>query len=162
METSLKRSCLGALYLANTKAIQTTCKFKVDEAREKIFELAENTWDMYSTGTLDTNQVCPYKNMTKLHQIKSGNMVSIDPGRYIWTMDHVILADKSEMGEMQMKTMVWAGEVAHLFGRANTEAIHLAIQGVRTKYNGEFDASKLVKQLDQCQYPSLIPEPSTK
>ncbi len=35
------------------------------------------------------------------------------------------------------------------FDRANTESIHKAIQGLRTKYNGEFDASELFKELDQ-------------
>jgi hypothetical protein len=43
METSLKMSCLGSHYLANAEAIQNTCKFKVAEASEQIFELAENT-----------------------------------------------------------------------------------------------------------------------
>jgi hypothetical protein len=43
-ETSLKRSCLGALYLANAKMNLTASNFKLIEAREKIFELAENTW----------------------------------------------------------------------------------------------------------------------
>ncbi len=42
-ETSLKKSCLGSLYLANSDAIQNTCKFKVAEASEQIFKLAENT-----------------------------------------------------------------------------------------------------------------------
>ncbi len=45
--------------------------------------------------------------------------------------------------------MDWAGELADLFSRANTEGIHKAIQGLRTKYNGEFDASELFKELDQ-------------
>jgi hypothetical protein len=57
METSLKKSCLGSLYLANAKAIQLTFKFKVAEAREKNFELVENTWAIYSTGTIDVNQI---------------------------------------------------------------------------------------------------------
>jgi len=64
-------------------------------------------------------------------------------------MDHVISADESETIEIQRKTMDWAGEIADLFGRANTEGIHKAIQGLRTKYNGEFDASELFKELDQ-------------
>jgi hypothetical protein len=34
METSLKKSSLGLLYLANAEAIQTTCKFKVVEVPE--------------------------------------------------------------------------------------------------------------------------------
>jgi hypothetical protein len=45
--------------------------------------------------------------------------------------------------------MDWAGELADLFGRANTEGIHKAIQGILTKYNREFDASELFKELDQ-------------
>jgi hypothetical protein len=64
-------------------------------------------------------------------------------------MDHVISADESETIEIQRKTMDWAGEIADLFGGANTESIHKAIQGLRTKYNGEFDASELFKELDQ-------------
>jgi hypothetical protein len=149
METSLKKSCLGSLYLANSEAIQNSCKFKIAEASEKIFELAENTWAVYSTGTINTNQVCQAKNSIQTRQINSGDTVTIEPGCYIRTMDHVISADESETIEIQRKTMDWAGEIADLFGRANTEGIHKAIQGLRTKYNGEFDASELFKELDQ-------------
>jgi len=41
METSLKRSCLGSLYMANSESIQNHCLFRIAEAREKIFELSE-------------------------------------------------------------------------------------------------------------------------
>ncbi len=73
----------------------------------------------------------------------------MEPGCYIRTMDHVISADESETIEIQKKTMDWTGELTELFGRANTEGIHTAVQGLRTKYNGEFDASELFKELDQ-------------
>jgi hypothetical protein len=63
--------------LANTETIQTTCKFKVAEASEKIFELAEITWAVYFTGTINTNQVCQAKNMIQTHQIKSEDTVTI-------------------------------------------------------------------------------------
>jgi hypothetical protein len=106
--------------LANPEAIQNTCKFKVAEASEWIFELAENTWEVYSTGTINTNQVCQAKNMIQTHQINSGDMVTVGPGSYIRTMDHVISADESETIEIQKKTMDWTGELAELFGRANT------------------------------------------
>jgi hypothetical protein len=89
MEMSLQKSCLGSLYLANAEAIQTTCKFKVAEASENIFELAENTWAMYSTMTINTKKVCQAKNIIQTHQIKSGDTVTVEPGCYIWTMDHV-------------------------------------------------------------------------
>jgi hypothetical protein len=73
----------------------------------------------------------------------------VEPGCYIRTMDHVISADESETIEIQKKTMDWTSKLPELFGRANTEDILRAIQGLRTKYNGEFDASKLFKELDQ-------------
>jgi len=141
METSLKKSCLGSLYLANAEAIQNTCKFKVAEASEQIFELAENTWTVYSTGTINKNQVCQAKNTIQTCQINSGDTVTVEPGCYIRTLDHGISADESEMIEIQKKTMDWTGELAELFGRANTEGILMAIQGLRMKYNGEFDTS---------------------
>jgi uncharacterized protein YebE (UPF0316 family) len=59
METSLKKSGLGSLYVANAEAIQNTCKFKVAEASEQIFELVENTWVVYSTRSINTNEGVP-------------------------------------------------------------------------------------------------------
>ncbi len=70
METSMPKSCLGSLYLANAEEIQMTCRFKVAEASEKIFELAENTWAVYTTGMINTNPVCQAKNMIQTRQIK--------------------------------------------------------------------------------------------
>jgi hypothetical protein len=147
----LKKSCLGSLYLVNADAIQNTCKFKVEEASERIFELAENTWAVYSMGPINTNQVCQARNTIQICQINSEDMVTVEPGCYIQTMDHVISADESETIEIQKKTMDWTGELAELFGRANTEGIHMAIQGLWTKYNVELDASELFKELDQIQ-----------
>jgi hypothetical protein len=83
METSLKKSCLGSLYLANSDAIQISCKFKIAEASERIFELAENTWAVYSTGTINTNQVCQAKNSIQTLQINSGDTITVEPGCYI-------------------------------------------------------------------------------
>jgi hypothetical protein len=80
MGTSLKKSCLGSIYLANAEAIQNTCKFKVAEVSEQIFELAENTWSVYSTGTINTNQVCQARNTIQTCQINSGDMVMVETG----------------------------------------------------------------------------------
>ncbi len=82
METNLKRSCLGALYMANSHSIQTHCRFKIAEAREKIFELSENTWAVYSIGMISTNQVCPAANDVTTMQIQSGDTISTDVSSY--------------------------------------------------------------------------------
>jgi hypothetical protein len=66
-------------------------------------------------------------------------------------MDHVISADESEMIEIQKKTMDWTKELAELFSRANTEGIHTAIQGLRTKYIREFHTTELFKELDHIE-----------
>jgi len=64
-------------------------------------------------------------------------------------IDHVISSDESETIEIAIKTMDWAGEKTDLFHYKNKDAIHQAVQGLRNRYNGEFDATILLEQLDQ-------------
>ncbi len=135
--------------MANSNSIQNHCQFKIAEAREKIFKLSENTWAVSSVGTISTNEVCPTANAVMAMQTQSGDTIRIKPGCYIWTMDHVISADESETIEVAIKTMDWAGKITDLFHYGNKEAIHQAVQGLRTRYNGEFDATILLDQLDQ-------------
>jgi hypothetical protein len=118
----------------------SNCQFRITEDREKIFKLSEYTWAVYSIGTINTNEVCPAKNDVTSLQIQSRDMIRINPRCYIRTMDNVISADESETIEVKMKTMDWAGELIDLF--------HQAVQGLRTKYNGEFDAMILP---DKCR-----------
>ncbi len=80
MEMSLKRSCLGALYMANSESIQNHCRIRIAEAREKIFKLSKNTWAVYSVGTISTNEVCPATNDITAMQIQSGDTIRIKPG----------------------------------------------------------------------------------
>jgi hypothetical protein len=147
METNLKRSCLGALYMANSNSIQNHCRFKIAEAREKIFELSKNTWVVYLIGTISTNQVCPAANAVTAMQIQSGDTIKIKPGCYVRTMDHIISGNESETTKIAIKTMDWAGEITDLFHYENKDAIHQAVQGLRNWYNGNFDATILLDQL---------------
>jgi hypothetical protein len=119
------------------------------EACKKIFELLENTWAVYSVGTISTNQVCPAANAVTEMQIQTGNTIKIKPGCYVHTIDHVISADKSKTIKVKINAMDWAGEITDLFHHGNNEAIHQALQGLRTRYNGKFDATILLDQLDQ-------------
>ncbi len=89
-EKVLLRITLPGKLRRNSKYLQ-----KVVEASERIFELAENTWAVFSTGAINTNQVCQARNMIQTRQINSGDTVTVEPGCYIRTMDHVISADES-------------------------------------------------------------------
>jgi hypothetical protein len=104
-------------------------------------------------GTISTNKVCPAANAVTAMQIQSGDTIQIKPGCYVWTMDHVISSNKLETIEVAIKTMDWAGKITDLFHYGNKEAIHQAVQGLRTRYNGEFDATILLDQLDQLKTP---------
>ncbi len=117
--------------MANSNSIQNHCRFKIAEAREKIFELSENTWAVYLIGTISTNEVCPAANAVIAMQIQSGDTIWIKPGCYVQTMDHVISADESETIEVAIKTMDWEGEITDLFHYENKDAIHQAMQGLR-------------------------------
>jgi hypothetical protein len=82
-------------------------------------------------------------------QIQSSDMIKIKPGCYIRTMDHVISADESETIEITIKTMDWASKITDLFHYQNKDAIHQAVQGLRNRFNGGFDTTILLEQLDQ-------------
>jgi len=43
--------------MASTKLIKDNCKFQITDTREKIFSLDNNTWLVYSIGTIATNHV---------------------------------------------------------------------------------------------------------
>jgi hypothetical protein len=147
----LKKSCLGALYLASSDPIQSNCWFMISEAREKIFELSENPWAVYSFGTINTNEVCSTtKDITSM-QIQSWDTVKIRPGCYIRTMDHMISADESETIQIPIKALDWPGEITNLYCNGNKETIHQAVQGLQTKYSGEFDTAILLDKLDHMQ-----------
>jgi hypothetical protein len=100
-------------------------------------------------GTINTNEFCPAENDVTEMQIKSGETIRIKLGCYVRTMDQVISADESETIEVKIKTMDWAGEITDLFHYGNQDTIHQAVQGIRTRYNGELDATILLDQLDQ-------------
>jgi len=57
--TDPTKTCLGALYLVDTKNIQGRCKFSIGGAQEKIFHLDSNTYVVYSLRKINTNNVCP-------------------------------------------------------------------------------------------------------
>jgi hypothetical protein len=147
--------------MANSNSIQNHCRFKIAEAREKFFELSENTWAVYSIGTISTNEVCPAANDVTAMQIQSGDTIRIRPGCYVRTMDHVISADESETIEIAIKTMDWAGEITDLFHYENKDAIHQAVQGLRNRYNREFDTMVLLNQLDQLDQQGQLKTPDT-
>jgi len=70
--------------MANSNSIQNHCRFKIPEAREKIFELSENTWAVYSVGTIRTNEVCPAANAVTAMQIQyQTRMLRPNDGSYI-------------------------------------------------------------------------------
>ncbi len=108
---------------------------------------------MYSVGTISTNEVCPAVNDITAMQIQSGDTIQIKPGCYVRTMDHVVSADESETFEVKIKTMDWAQDITDLFHYGNKDAIHQAVQGLRTRYNRELDATILLDQLDQLKAP---------
>jgi hypothetical protein len=90
----------------------------------------------------------PTSNDVTKMQIQSGDTIKVKPGCYVCTMDHVISADESETFEVKIKAMDWPGEITDLIHQGNKEAIHHAVQGLKTRYNGEFNATILLDQLD--------------
>jgi hypothetical protein len=95
LQTNIVDDCLGSLYLGSGTLIKHNCKFRIYSTREKIYSLANNTWLVYSVGTIAMNQVCPKARTLSPITIKSGQSVTVKAGCNIPTMDHLISADDS-------------------------------------------------------------------
>ncbi len=106
---SLKRSCLGALYLDYSEAVKKHAGSKSQKLQKKICELGGNTRPVYSNMTIDMNQVCPNQNWVMSKLIQSGKAVMVSPG--FGTAEHVISADESEIIKINTKSIDWAREL---------------------------------------------------
>ncbi len=144
----LTKTCLGALYLADQKNIQTKCKFMVHRAQEKIFRLVSHTYVVYSLGKISTNQVCPKAKSISAVQISSGQTIRINPSCYIRTMDHIITANDSEVIEILDRWLDWTWTLPQLFQQPESEVVISAIDRLQTKIAGRFDADVLIQELE--------------
>jgi hypothetical protein len=144
----LTKTCLRAFYLADHTNIQTRCKFTVNGAQEKIFRLDSHTYVVYSLGKISTNQVCPKAKSISAVQISSGQTIRINPSCYIRTMDHIITADDSEEIEILDKWLDWTWTLPQLFQQPKSKVVISAIDQLRTKISGRFDADVLIQELE--------------
>jgi hypothetical protein len=133
--------CLGSLFLAISKLINDNCKFKITDTKEKIFSLGNNTWLVYSVGTITTNHVCPKTRSLSPLTISSGQTITVQQGCHVPTMDHVITADDSEDMENHSTWLNWTMTLSQLFDHKDSEQITKVINELRDKITGEFDAS---------------------
>ena len=135
------------MYLANAKDIQDRCKFSIGGAQEKIFRLDSNTYVVYSLGKINTNHVCPKAKSISAIQISSGQTVRVNPSCYVRTMDHIITADDSEELEIHSKWLNWTWTLGQLFQQPENDKVTKAIDRLRERIAGRFDADILILSL---------------
>jgi len=153
LKTNIVHDCMGSLFLATSTLIKANCKFRISDTREKIFSLGNNTWLVYSIGTIATNQVCPKSKSNTPITIRSGQAITVQSGCHIATMDHLITADETDEVEVHSTWLDWTMSLSELFDHEDAEQITKVATEIRDTYSGEFDASELIKQLDNIQVP---------
>jgi hypothetical protein len=153
LKTNLVNDCLGSLFMASSTPIKANCKFQIFDTREKIFSLGNNTWLVYSVGTIATNQVCPKAKTTSPVTISSGQTLSVQPGCHIQTMDHIITAEESDDFKIYSTWLDWTMTLAQLFNHEDTEQLLQLVNQIRSTISGTFDASELLQRLDSLNKP---------
>ncbi len=123
LKPNIVHNCLGSLFLASATLIKANCKFRIVDTRGKIFSLGNNTWLVYSVGTIATNHVCPKTRSSSPLTISWGQEVTVKPGCHIPTMDHIIMADKSEELEVHSTWLDWTITLLQLFDHNDAEQI---------------------------------------
>jgi len=153
LKTNIVHDCMGSLFLATSTLIKANCKFRISDTREKIFSLGNNTWLVYSIGTIATNQVCPKSKSNTPITIRSGQAITVQSGCHIATMDHLITADETDDVEVHSTWLDWTMTLSQLFDHEDAEQITKVATEIRDTYTGKFDASELIKRLDNIQVP---------
>jgi len=103
---------------------------------------------VYSLGKINTNHVCPKAKSILAVQISSSQTVRINPSCYIRTMDHIITADDSEEIEIHSKWLDWTWTPGQFFQQPENEMVTSAINKLRAKISGKFDAEVLLHELE--------------
>jgi hypothetical protein len=85
--------------------------------------LGNNTWLVYSIGTIATNQVCPKAGTLSPLTIKSGQSVTVKPGCNIPTIDHLISAEESENMEIVNSWLDWTVSLSQLFNHNDNKQL---------------------------------------
>jgi hypothetical protein len=153
LQTNIINDCLGSLYLGSATLIKSNCKFIIDSTREKMYSLGNNTWLIYSIGTIPTNQVCPKAGMLSPLTIKLGQSITVKARCNIPTMDHLISADNSEDMEIVNSWLNWTMSVSQIFKYDDNAQLTVMFRDIRKHINGDFDASLLLVQLENVQKP---------
>jgi hypothetical protein len=153
LQTNIIENCLGSLYLGSSSLIKANCKFRIDNTREKIYHLGNNSWVIYSIGTIATNQVCPRDNSLSPLTIKSGQTITVKQGCNIPTMDHLISTDDSEEHQILNSWLDWMMTLSQLFNHDDNEHLTAMIMNLRQTIHGDFDASHLIRCLEMVRKP---------
>jgi hypothetical protein len=144
---------MGSLFLASSTLIKANYKFRISDTREKIFSLGNNTWLVYSVGTIATNHVCPKARTSSPLTISSGQAVTVQSGCHIPNMVHFIMADETEEMQVHSTWLDWTMTLSQLFDHTHTEQITNAVHKIRHTMTGSFDASELLQNLDKLNEP---------
>jgi hypothetical protein len=148
LKTNFVKDSLGSLYLATTTLINDNCKFRIPDTREKIFNLGNNTWLVYSVGMIATKDVCPKARHFSPLTIKSGQTVTVNAGCHISTMDHIITADETEDVKIHSSWLDWTVTLSQLFDHHDSEQITALIHKLREKITGVFDTCQLLQKIE--------------
>jgi hypothetical protein len=114
------------------------------DAKENIFSVNSNTYVVYSLGTINTNHVCPKAKTFSAELNRSGQAVKLNPGCYIRTMDHVIIADETEDVEVHSKWPNWTWTLGELLQQPKNEIVSATIQKIWTQIYVKFDTHELL------------------
>jgi len=120
---------------------------------KKIFSLSNNTWSVYSVGTIATNHVYSKAGYLSPLTISSGQAIKVQPGCHIQTIDHVVTADDSSDVDSHPTWLDWTMTLSQLFDHTDSEQINEEINEIRSKITGEFDVTELLQQLDELKQP---------
>ncbi len=102
----------------------------------KIFQLGEQHTCAVLLRDHQHNHVCPKAKTIAAVQVKSGQAVKLNPGCYIRTMDHIIMAYETKDKEVHSKWLDWTWTLGKLFQQPENEIVTDTIKKLQTQISG--------------------------
>jgi hypothetical protein len=159
LRTDIKNTCLGSLYLQQTKGVQKYCQFEIQPASERVFRIEFNKWTISTQQQYTTHKVCD-KTRTPV-MITSGTTIELQPGCKIRLQTHILYAESIEEITITPTHFTWTWNASQIFPALKENEFAYALQSLRDYGLHVVDAADIAHHLKFSNFQDSIPSDIT-
>ena len=132
LQTDIKDSCLGSLYMHHLPGTLENCHFELAETKEHVFQTGPSQWLVLAPQTFFSVMQCEKSHDTIF--IKPISSITVNPGCKLYLKSHVIQPYTNQRSTFEIRHHAWEWDIKHLSPTSNLtdiaeELVELRKQG---------------------------------